>query len=498
MKLEKDSIREAAAKIRFKTQAFIGGGYVDALSGKTFTSENPATGRVLAEIAQCDRQDVDKAVLCAREAFDNGPWPKMHPNERKEILVKLAELIEHNGDELALLDALDAGKPISDCVNIDIPETVHCIRWHAEAADKLYDQISPTGPGTIGMIIREPIGVVGAVVPWNFPLLMAAWKLGPALATGNTVVVKPSKQTTLSVLRLAELAQEAGVPAGVLNAVSGPGETAGQAIGRHMGVDAVTFTGSTEVGRKFLQYSSESNLKRIVLELGGKSPQVVMGDVTDLDYIAEHVVNAAFWNMGENCSAGSRLIVHKSIKDALLERVIAKTKEWPVGDPLDPATKIGSMIDKRQMEKVLEYIEVGKAEGAEIALGGNRILRETGGYFIEPTIFDNVRNDMRIAQEEIFGPVLVTITFETEAEAIAIANDTTYGLAASLHTDDVSAAHRLARAIRAGTVSVNCYSEGDITTPFGGYKQSGFGGRDNGAHAHDQYTEIKTIWIQLK
>jgi len=498
MKLEKDCIREAAAHVRFKTQPFIGGRYVDAISGKTFASENPATGEVLTDIMQCDQQDVDMAVQAARKAFDSGAWPKMHAYERKEVLVRLAELIEKNADELAILDALDAGKPISDCVNIDIPEAVHCFRWHAEAADKLYGQVSPTGPGTVGMIIREPIGAVGAVVPWNFPLLMAAWKLGPALATGNTVVAKPSKQTTLSILRLAELAQEAGVPDGVLNAVSGPGETVGQALGRHMGIDAITFTGSTEVGRKLLQYSSESNLKRIVLELGGKSPQVVMGDVTDLDYVAEHVVNAAFWNMGENCSAGSRLVVHNSIKDALLEKVIARTREWPVGDPLEPTTKIGSMIDKRQMEKVLGYIETGEAEGAKVVLGGKRILHETGGYFIEPTIFENVQNNMKIAQEEIFGPVLVTTTFETEAEAIAIANDTPYGLAASLHTDDVSVAHRLARAIRAGTVSVNCYSEGDITTPFGGYKQSGFGGRDNGPHAHDQYTEIKTIWIQLK
>ena len=421
----------------------------------------------------------------------------MSPADRKHVLLSFADLIEKNAMELAVLDALEAGKPITDCITIDVPETVDCIRWHAEAVDKLYDQISPTGPDNLGLIVREPIGVVGAVIPWNFPALMAAWKLGPALATGNSVVLKPAEQTSLSALRLAELAVEAGLPDGVLNVVPGFGETAGQALGRHMAVDAVTFTGSTEVGRMFLKYSAESNLKRIVLECGGKSPQVVMADIADLDSVAEHALNAIFWNMGENCSAGSRLIVHKKVKDALLERIVKLSKQWTVGDPLDPATKIGSMIEKAHMEKVLSYIEAGKADGAKLILGGNRVLADSGGYFIESTIFDNVDNKMKIAQEEIFGPVLATIMFENEEQAIALANDTTYGLAASLYTDNVNVAHRVARAIKAGTVSVNCYSEGDMTTPFGGFKQSGFGGRDNAVHAHDQYTEIKTIWMQF-
>jgi len=497
LKMDRAAIADVVSKVSFRIQAFIGGRFVDAASGKTFPTDNPATGQVLAQIAECDQRDVNLAVQCAREAFEKGHWSRMSPADRKRVLLKLADLIEENGAELAVLDALEAGKPINDCVTIDVPETADCIAWHAEAVDKLYDQISPTGPGNLGLIVREPMGVVGAVIPWNFPALMAAWKLGPALATGNSVVLKPAEQTSLSALRLAELAAEAGLPDGVLNVVPGFGETAGQAVGRHMEVDAVSFTGSTEVGRMFLRYSAESNLKRIVLECGGKSPQIVMADVADLDAVAEHVVNAIFWNMGENCSAGSRLIVHKAVKDELLEKIVALTKQWIVGDPLDPATKIGALIERRHMEKVLSYIEAGKAEGAELILGGNRMLLDSGGYFVEPTIFDKVNNDMKIAQEEIFGPVLATIVFEKEDEAIALANDTTYGLAASLYTDNVNVAHRVARALKAGTVSVNCYSEGDITTPFGGFKQSGFGGRDNGVHAHDQYTEIKTIWMQF-
>ncbi len=497
MELEKNVIQDVIANLSFQTKAFIGGRTLSALSGKTFSTENPATGQPLADIAECDEKDVAIAVQCARKAFEDGSWSRMSPADRKRILFKFADLIEKHEAELAVTESLEAGKPITDCVTIDIPETVGCIRWHAEAADKIYDQISQTGPDNIGMIVREPIGVVGAVIPWNFPALMMAWKIGPALATGNSVIVKPAELTSLSALRIAELSAQAGIPDGVFNVVPGFGETAGRAIGRHMDIDAVTFTGSTEVGRMFLQYAAESNLKRIVLECGGKSPQVVMGDVADLDAVASNAVNCIFWNMGENCTAGSRLIVHKSIKDTLLEKIIALTAEWKVGNPLDPATKIGSMIEKPHMEKVLSYIEAGKAEGAKLILGGNRVLAETGGYFVEPTIFDNVTNDMKIAREEIFGPVLAAITFEDEAEAVALANDTPYGLAASVYTDNVNAAHRLSRALRAGTVSVNCYSEGDITTPFGGYKESGFGGRDNGIHAHEQYTEIKTIWMQL-
>ncbi len=495
--LEQTSMADAVARVNFRTGAFVDGRFVESLGGETYASENPATGKVLAHIARCDTRDVDRAVQAARRTADCGIWSRMSPAGRKQILMKFADLIDAHAEELALVESLDAGKPITDCRNIDIPETATCFRWHAEAIDKIYDQVAPTGPENLALIVREPVGVVGAVVPWNYPALMAAWKLGPALATGNCVVIKPATQTALSLLRLAELASEAGLPDGVFNVVPGPGGVVGEAIARHPQVDAVAFTGSTEVGRNILRYAAESNLKRVMLELGGKSPQVVLEDVADLDYVAGHAANAAFWNMGENCSAGTRLLVHRRLKDALLEKLIGVTRQWLVGDPLDPATRIGPLITKSHMETVLSYIEVGRGEGARLAFGGNRVLTETGGNFVEPTIFDGGRNDMRIAQEEIFGPVLVVVSFESEQEAIALANDSPYGLAASLYTDNVHAAHRVARALKAGTVAVNCYSEGDMTTPFGGYKMSGFGGHDKSIHAHEQYTELKTIWMQF-
>jgi len=490
-------IKAAAAKLSFQTEAFIKGHFVKADSGKTFVTENPATGKPLAHIAECDAPDVDRAVKAARKAFESGVWSRMKPTDRKKILLKFADLVEANAGEIALLDCLEAGKPIADCVNTDLPDTVHCLRWHAEAIDKLYDRISPTGPENLGMIVREPVGVVGCVVPWNFPAQMVAWKIGPALAAGNSVVLKPAEQTSLSALRMAELAAEAGLPAGAFNVVPGFGPTAGRAIGMHMDVDMAAFTGSTEVGRYFLKYSADSNLKRIILECGGKSPQVVLADPPDLDVVAQNAVGAAFWNMGENCSCGSRLIVHKKVKDDLLGRVVRLARTWKVGDPLDPQTKVGSMIEKQHLDKVLGYIEAGKEANARVVMGGRRTLEKSGGYFVEVTIFDGVKNNMKIAREEIFGPVLSVIPVSSQDEAIAIANDTNYGLAASVYTRDVNTAHRFARAIRAGTVSVNCFSEGDITTPFGGFKESGFGGRDKSLWAHEQYTELKTIWMQL-
>jgi len=497
MKLEAKAIKATAAKLKFRTQAFIDGKFVNAKSGKTYASINPATGKPLASIAACEEVDVNKAVAAARRTFDKGVWAKRAPGERKRILLKLADLIEANLPELALLDCLDAGKPITDCMTMDLPDTVHCFRWHAEAVDKEYERVAPTGPDNVALIVREPLGVIGAIIPWNFPIQMAAWKLGPMLATGNSVVVKPARQTSLSVLRLAELAVEAGIPEGVLNVVTGNGSLIGAALCRHMDVDAVAFTGSTEVGRQLLHYSAESNLKRVVLELGGKNPQVVLEDAPDLDYVAQQACNCAFWNMGENCSSGSRLIVHRKLKEKLLANMIKVSRDWVVGDPLDPATKIGPMIEQSHMEKVLGYIASGRKEGARAALGGKRTLERTGGFFVEPTIFDDVKPDMTIAREEIFGPVLSVLTFDSEAQAIAMANDTAYGLTASVYTQNNGTAHRVARALRAGTVSVNCFSEGDITTPFGGFKQSGFFGRDKSIFAHHQYTELKTVWMQL-
>jgi 4-(gamma-glutamylamino)butanal dehydrogenase len=478
--------------------AFVDGVFNDAVSGERFASFNPATGMVLGEVAACGSRDIDRAVEAARRAFDSGVWSQEAPTARKSVLLRFAALLEQHGEELALLDALDAGKPIRDCREIDVPEIVKTFRWYAEAIDKQYDAVAPTGPLNLGLILREPAGVVAAVLPWNFPALMAAWKAAPALAAGNSVILKPAELTPFSTLRMAELASEAGLPDGVLNVTPGLGETAGQALGRHMDVDVVTFTGSTEVGRLFLRYAAESNLKRIVLECGGKSPQVVMADAPDLDIVAADVVASGFWNMGENCTCGSRLLVHRSIEAELLERVVERAAEWPVGDPLDETTKIGPMIEQAHFDKVMRYIESGRSEGASLVTGGKAALESSGGNFVEPTIFRGVNRSMSIARDEIFGPVIATMTFETIEEAIALANDTNYGLAASLWTRDIDVALRVARAIRAGTVSVNCYSEGDITTPFGGYKESGFGGRDNGMQALDQYTELKTVWVQSR
>jgi gamma-glutamyl-gamma-aminobutyraldehyde dehydrogenase len=486
-----------AALPAFRTRAFIDGAFRDAASGETFVTENPATGQPLASIAAGDAADIDAAVAAARRAFDDGRWSNQAPADRKTTLLRFADLLDANLEELALLDSLEAGKPITDCREGDLPETVKTFRWFAEAIDKVFDSVAPTGPEALGLIVREPIGVVGAVLPWNFPILMAAWKAAPALAAGNSLVIKPAELTSLSTIRMAELAVEAGIPDGVLNVVPGLGETAGQALGRHTGVDMLSFTGSTEVGRYFLKYSAESNLKRITLEMGGKSPQVVLADPPDLDRVAEQVLIAGLMNMGENCSCGSRLLVHRSVRDALVDRLVDGLGEWPVGDPQAPATRVGPMIERPHLDKVLGYIEAGRGEGARIVAGGERTLADTGGYFVAPTIFDDVANTMTIAREEIFGPVISLIPFDDEEEAITLANQTSYGLAASVYTTNLDRAIRFSRALKAGTVGVNAYSEGDITTPFGGYKESGFGGRDKGLEAFDQYTEKKTIWFAL-
>jgi gamma-glutamyl-gamma-aminobutyraldehyde dehydrogenase len=488
----------SATPTKFRTQAFIDGAFRDAASGETFVSENPATGRPITEVASGDTVDIDAAVKAARRAFEDGRWSRMAPADRKTILLRYADAIEANSEELATLDALEGGKPITDCREVDLPETVKTVRWYAEAIDKVFDAVAPTGPDALGLIIREPVGVVGAVVPWNFPILMAAWKIAPALAAGNSMIVKPSRLTSLSAIRLAELAAGAGVPDGVLNVVPGSGAGAGQALGRHMDVDKVTFTGSTEVGREFLHYAAEGNLKEVTLELGGKSPSLVLAEPPDLGIVAEQVLFAALMNQGENCSCGSRLIVHRSVHDELVERLAAGLAAWPVGDPMNPATRIGPMIERPHLEKVMGYIARGRAEGARVVTGGDRVLESSGGYFVAPTIFDGVTNSMSIARDEIFGPVLSTIPFDDEAEGIRLANETSYGLAASIYTKDLDAAFRVSRALRAGVIGVNAYSEGDITTPFGGYKQSGFGGRDKGLEAFEQYTEKKTIWVTLR
>ena len=467
-----------AADLDLPTTPYIDGKFRKG-RGKAMDTLNPATGERLAKISTASAKDVDLAVEKAREAFDQGHWSKLHPSARKDVLIRLCKLITRRKHELAVMESLESGKPIYDCETIDIPETIHCIKWHAEAVDKIYDQTGPTGDDAISLILREPIGVVAAILPWNFPLMMLAWKIGPALAAGCSIIVKPAEQTSMTALRVAELAHMAGVPRGVFQVLPGDGPSVGEPLGRHMGVDMVTFTGSTETGRRFLTYAGESNLKKVTLECGGKNPAVVLEDAENLDHVAEHVVNAAFWNAGQNCSATSRLIVHKTVKALLLEKIEARMRDWKVGDPLDPSVRIGALIDADHCKKVRSY------------------LKDKGkGPFVGPTVVEVKAGDRR-AREEIFGPVLSVIEVSGTDEAIALANDTDFGLAASIFTANGRTALRAARDIRAGTVTVNCYGEGDISTPFGGYKQSGFGGRDNGVHAHDQYTEVKTIWVDL-
>lgn len=477
----------------FPANAFIDGSFRPAMSGRTFPTINPATGATLANVAACDTADVDFAVAKAKEAFDDGRWHLRPPAERKAVLLKFAKLLERNRHELAVLESLDSGKPVRECQTMDVPETIHTIRWHAELIDKIYDHAAPVGTGALTLVVREPIGVVGCVLPWNFPLLMLAWKIGPALAAGCSVIVKPAEQTSLTTLRAAELAHEAGIPAGVLNVVTGTGQEAGEPLGLHMDVAMVSFTGSTATGRRFLRYAADSNLKRVVLECGGKNPAVVLDDAEDLDLVAEQVVNGAFWNMGENCSATSRLIVHAAVKDELLERIGAYMREWRMGDPLDPANRVGALVSAAHFDKVKSYLDQAGAADLQVVFGGGT----RDGVFVQPTVVDGVERDSKLFQEEIFGPVLSVTTFNSVSEAIALANDTAYGLAASVYTGSLRNAIKVAREIRAGVVTVNCFGEGDATTPFGGYKESGFGGRDKSVFAHEQYTELKTIWIDV-
>lgn len=485
--LTREEYAAIAESISLPAAAFIDGRFQPG-RGHPLVTSNPATAQTLTTITGCDTADVDLAVAKAREAVEHGSWSRLHPAERKQTLIQLCKLMLRNRRELAVMESLDSGKPIRDCEQIDIPEAVNTLKWHAELADKLYDQSSPAGDDAMAIIAREPIGVVGAVLPWNFPLLMLAWKLGPALACGNSVIVKPAEQTSLTALRIAELAMEAGLPRGVLQVLPGEGAIVGKALGLHPDIDMITFTGSTATGRHFLRYAADSNLKKVVLECGGKNPAIVMDDAEDLDLVAAHVVNAAFWNMGENCSASSRLIVHTDIKDALMQRIVARSRDWKTGDPLDPGNHLGALIDSRHCKKVAGYLE----RGGEPLIGGH-----IDGPYAEPTIFDDISVDHALATDEIFGPVLSVISVSSIEQAIAVANATDYGLSACVFSANGKRAIRAARAIKAGTVTVNCYGEGDISTPFGGYKQSGFGGRDNGMHAHDQYTELKTIWIDL-
>ncbi|MBL8331255.1 MAG: aldehyde dehydrogenase [Rubrivivax sp.] len=485
-----------ARELHFDGRCLIEGERVAARSGESFLKASPIDGRLLGPVARAAAADVDAAVSSARRAFEDRRWAGKPPALRKKILQRFADKILAAREELALLETLDMGKPIQFSLSVDVASTARTIGWYAEAIDKVYDEIAPTADSALALITREPMGVIGCIVPWNYPMIMAAWKLGPALATGNSVVLKPSEKSPYTALRLAELALEAGVPPGVFNVVPGFGPEAGEALALHAEVDAIGFTGSTRTGRRMLEYAGRSNLKRVYNELGGKSAFVVFDDFADVERAAQTVAASLFFNQGESCNAPSRVLVHEAIADRFVEVVAAQAPAWQPADPLAPATVMGALVDETQLRTVMGYIEAGRSEGARCVSGGRRALAETGGFYVEPTVFDQVGNGMTIAREEIFGPVMGIIRFKTEAEAIAMANASSYGLQASVWSDNLNRAHRVARALRAGTVHVNQYDEDDITVPFGGYKQSG-NGRDKSLHALDKYTELKTTWLRI-
>lgn len=482
-----------AAAIVPEGRAFIAGAFTDARDGGTYANLNPATGAVLNRVADCAAADVDRAVAAARAAFDSGVWSRRTPTDRKRVLLRLADLIERDIETLALLESLDMGKPVAVSCDYEMPMLVDFVRWFAEAADKLYDEVAPTGPGTLALVRREAVGVVAAVVPWNFPLDMAIWKCVPALVAGNSVVLKPAEQSPLTALHLARLTAEAGIPPGVFNVLPGFGPTVGQPLGLHMDVDCLAFTGSTETGKRFLAYAAQSNMKLVWLECGGKSPNIIFADTSDLDRAAA-LAAQVHYNQGEICSSPTRLLVEESIADDVLARVIAESAPYRPGNPLDPATRMGAMVDANHCRTVMSYIDKGRTE-ARLALGGNRVTIGSSDNFIEPTIFADVAPDATIAREEIFGPVLSVIPFRTEEDAVRIANDSIYGLMASVFTSNLGRAHRMADALKAGTVTVNTVDKISPLVPFGGVRQSG-NGRDNSLHAFEKYTQIKTTWIE--
>ncbi len=482
-----------AKNLKFEGRAFINGKYVNAIDGKKFETINPATGQKLCIVAKCNHKDVDLAVKVSRKAFNSGVWSKSSPEHRKEVLLKFAELLRKNGDENSVLECVDTGKLIADCINEVANDAPMHFQWYGELIDKVFGKVGPTEPSITSLIVKEPIGVVAGIVPWNFPLMMAVWKMAPALAAGCSVIIKPAEDTPLTAIRVAKIAQEAGIPDGVLNVLPGYGDV-GEALGRHKDVDAVSFTGSTEVGGYFLKYSSESNLKPVALEMGGKSPFIVLEDAKINDDLIDNAINSAFWNGGQNCSANMRQIVHKKVKDEFLDKVSKKVRKLKVGDPLNLKSNMGSMISKGHLQTVDGYIQKGIDEGAKLLLGGVSESRQKG-FYAKPTLFDGLKENMTIAQEEIFGPVLGVLTVKNDEEALKVASNSKYGLHASVFTQDIDRAFHLAKSLPCGTVSVNTFSEGDIKTPFGGYKQSGSLSRDQGTEALNSFLQTKTIWI---
>ena len=485
--------KSIAQKLKFEGRAFINGKYVNAIDGEKFETINPATGKKLCSVAKCNYKDVDLAVKVSRKAFNSGVWSKSSPEHRKEVLLKFAELLRKHGNENSVLECVDTGKLVTDCINEVANDAPMHFQWYGELIDKVFGKVGPTEPSITSLIVKEPIGVVAGIVPWNFPLMMAVWKMAPALAAGCSVIIKPAEDTPLTAIRVARIAQEAGIPDGVLNVLPGYGDV-GEALGRHKDVDAVSFTGSTEVGGYFLKYSSESNLKPVALEMGGKSPFIVLEDAKINDDLIDNAINSAFWNGGQNCSANMRQIVHKKVKDEFLHKVIKRVKKIKVGDPLNVKSNMGSMISKGHLQTVDGYIQSGIDEGAKLLSGGISDSKQKG-FYAKPTLFDGLKENMTIAQEEIFGPVLGILTVKNDEEALKIASNSKYGLHASVFTQDINRAFHLAKSLPCGTISVNTFSEGDIKTPFGGYKQSGSLSRDQGTEALNSFLQTKTIWI---
>ena len=491
--MKKENYKSIASKLNFEGRAFIDGKYVDAIDGQKFENINPATGETLCSVAKCNYKDVDLAVKASRKAFESGMWSRTSPEFRKDILLKFAELLRQHGEDNSVLECVDTGKLIGDCIDEVANDAPMHFQWYGELIDKVFGKVSPTEPSITSLIVKEPIGVVAGVVPWNFPLMMAVWKAAPALAAGCSLIIKPAEDTPLTAIMVAQIAKEAGIPDGVFNVVPGFGDV-GEALGRHNDVDAVSFTGSTEVGGYFMKYSGESNLKTVGLEMGGKSPFIVLGDAKITDDLINNAIDSAFWNGGQNCSANMRQIVHSKVKEEFLDKVLKKVKNIKVGDPLDPETNMGSMISKKHLATVDGFIQKGIDEGATLLYGGVS-GNDQKGFFAKPTLFDNLTDNMTIARDEIFGPVLGILTVNNTEEALKIAKNSKYGLHASVFSQDINEAFHMAKSLPCGTVSVNTFSEGDIKTPFGGYKQSGSLSRDQGTEALNQYLQTKTIWI---